>query len=428
VQQLVQNARQFGMNLPNPAGYEELNSTEGEFVRQKMNYYKSKNVQYILFFTKDKQDPVHNTMKLLEVEFSIPTQHISSQTIQKVQTGRGAQLVFGNILQKMNLKLGGINHDIVTAQAFQIRNNRRDNIVKDSWLKQTRMFIGIDMSHAGPQSLFERQAQIPSSEPTIVGMAYTVGHPVNIRGTYWCQKPRLTIIENLADKVSTAILNFHSQTNGFPTHLIVYRSGISEGEYAKVITQEESYFKEAFELVAKSNPSFRKPTLTIIVVQRNSNYRVVPQHIEERAPAVKQNCPSGTVVDREVMHPTQTEFLLTAQKAIQGTAHPCKCTVVFDDSAQRISLEELEYVTYALCFGHGIVTSPVSVPAPLYSAGDLAKRGRNNWKEHNFGNDSASVISGESGGRFRNAAGDPDFFINLSEILKPSINNTKFWA
>lgn len=56
-------------------------------------------MQYILFFTKDKQDPVHNTMKLLEVEFSIPTQHVSSQTIQKVQSGRGAQLVFGNILQ-----------------------------------------------------------------------------------------------------------------------------------------------------------------------------------------------------------------------------------------------------------------------------------------------------------------------------------------
>lgn len=39
MQQLVQNARQFGMNLPNPAAYEELDSTEGEFVRQKMKFY-----------------------------------------------------------------------------------------------------------------------------------------------------------------------------------------------------------------------------------------------------------------------------------------------------------------------------------------------------------------------------------------------------
>lgn len=63
------------------------------------------------------------------------------------------------------------------------------------------MFVGIDMSHAGPQSLYERQAKIESSEPTIVGMAYSVGSPVKLRGTYWCQKPHLTIIEHLADKV-----------------------------------------------------------------------------------------------------------------------------------------------------------------------------------------------------------------------------------
>lgn len=45
-----------------------------------------------------------------------------------------------------------------------------------------------------------------------------------------------------------------------------------------------------------------------------------------------------------------------------------------------MDLVELENVTNAMCYLHGIVTSPVSVPAPLYSAEDLAKRGRNNWK------------------------------------------------
>lgn len=43
-------------------------------------------------------------------------------------------------------------------------------------------------------------------------------------------------------------------------------------------------------------------------------------------------------------------------------------------------MDELKGVTNALCYGHEIVTSPVSIPAHLYAASDLAKRGRNNWK------------------------------------------------
>src|SRR4051794_3894383 len=37
-------------------------------------------------------------------------------------------------------------------------------------MSSTSMFIGFDMSHAAPQSLYERQKKIPRSEPTIVGV------------------------------------------------------------------------------------------------------------------------------------------------------------------------------------------------------------------------------------------------------------------
>lgn len=83
------------------------------------------------------------------------------------------------------------------------------------------------------------------------------------------------------------------------------------------MSTEERSFHEAFAEMSKSDSKFQKPILTIIVVQRTSNYRIVPQKIDERAPPARQNVASGTVVDRDVMHPTQTEFLLVAQKAIQ---------------------------------------------------------------------------------------------------------------
>ena len=45
-----------------------------------------------------------------------------------------------------------------------------------------------------------------------------------------------------------------------------------------------------------------------------------------------------------------------------------------------MSMDILEGVTNMLCYARRIVTSPVSVPAQLYAAANLAKRGRNNWK------------------------------------------------
>jgi hypothetical protein len=222
-------------------------------------------------------------------------------------------------------------------------------------------------------------------------------------------------------------MKYSNAARRFPQHLVVFRGGVSEGEYRIIVQKEESAFKEAFNslLQTEGHNGFKIPNLTIIVVQRNSNYRIVPFQVNERAKPVEQNCRPGTCLDKRVMHPTVTEFLLVGHKAIQGTARPIRCTVVTDTTPERVSLEELENVTYCLCYAHGIVTSPVSIPAPLYSASDLAKRGRNNWKVANFDDEER----GSDQGRFTIQPGqNPEhFFINMSEQLQPRIE-TKFWA
>lgn len=68
-------------------------------------------------------------------------------------------------------------------------------------------------------------------------MAYSIGHPVYIKGTYWYQKGRETIIQRLAERIETALqffVNTPENNRKWPLHLIVYRAGISEGENTKV--------------------------------------------------------------------------------------------------------------------------------------------------------------------------------------------------
>lgn len=40
----------------------------------------------------------------------------------------------------------------------------------NEWMAKSRMFMGIDVSHAAPQSLFDREKGVPCNEPTVVGV------------------------------------------------------------------------------------------------------------------------------------------------------------------------------------------------------------------------------------------------------------------
>ncbi|VDN33330.1 unnamed protein product [Gongylonema pulchrum] len=82
-----------------------------------------------------------------------------------------------------------------------------------------------------------------------------------------------------------------------------------------------------------------------------------------------------------------------------------------------MSMDELVGITNALCYAHGIVTSPISLPPHLYAAADLAKRGRNNFRtEH----------GGEARKRFVND-GSEDYFPRMSAELANKLPH-KFWA
>jgi len=54
--------------------------------------------------------------------------------------------------------------------------------------------------------------------------------------------------------------------------------------------------------------------------------------------------------------------------------------VIYDNVPGRMPLKVLENITNELSYAHAIVTSPVSVPAPLYAAAECSKRAHNNWK------------------------------------------------
>ncbi|VDK74291.1 unnamed protein product [Litomosoides sigmodontis] len=424
---LVSRSRDHGVQMPNPSRSEEYDRTDVNFLTERINFMRKNGVEYILFITRNRYDSVHGMMKLTEIKCGVVTQHVTSNTLLKAIGNRGSEMTLDNLIMKMNLKLGGITHALASSAAFLSKNHLTRNIMNKEWLRHSRMFFGLDMSHASPQSLYERQAHIPPSEPTVVALTYSCGEPFAMRGEYWMQEPRLHTAKFLKEHVEKAIRLFrdNSETKCLPEHVLVFRSGVSEGEYVKIINEEGKQFREAF--IAAADGHAERIRLTIIVMQRHSNYRIYPQHIRQGS-ASQQNVPPGTVMDADVVHPTQTEFIIVAHKSIMGTARPIRATVLVDDEP-RMSMDELEGVTNALCYAHGIVTSPISLPAHLYAAADLAKRGRNNFKTEQSvadDNNNSASSSNDERGRFTNH-GSENYFPTMSAELANKLKY-KFWA
>jgi hypothetical protein len=73
-------------------------------------------------------------------------------------------------------------------------------------------------------------------------MAYTIGREMlAMRGTYWCQQPRLTTITPdfmapYLENIKEAFIRYETESSDgtFPLHLIVFRGGASEGEFKRV--------------------------------------------------------------------------------------------------------------------------------------------------------------------------------------------------
>ncbi len=67
-----------------------------------------------------------------------------------------------------------------------------------------------------------------------------------------------------------------------------------------------------------------------------------------------------------------------SRSVVQGTAKWSKYCVLLDEN--RLTQDEVEAVSLALCHGHQIITKSVSLPAPVYGSHEMAERGKRLWR------------------------------------------------
>ncbi|PWY89283.1 Piwi-domain-containing protein [Aspergillus heteromorphus CBS 117.55] len=312
---------------------------------------------------------------------------------------------FANVGLKFNLKLGGINQILDPKELPLIGQNKT-------------MLVGIDVTHPSPGS--------SSAAPSVAGMVASVDSslgqwPAELR----IQTARQEMVNDL-DTMLKAHLNrwARAHKSAYPENIIVYRDGVSEGQYDLVVQQELTLLKEACkETYPAPDTAKGLPRISIVVVGKRHHTRFYPSKLED---ADRSGNPhNGTVVDRGVTEARNWEFYLQAHTALKGTARPAHYFTVWDEIFCREkakfphqnAADILEGLTYHVCFLFGRATKAVSICPPAYYADLVCTRARC-YLSHVFDQETptGSVVTGH----------EPSLG-NTDVKIHPNVRDTMFY-
>jgi hypothetical protein len=277
---------------------------------------------------------------------------------------------FCNVGLKFNLKLGGRNHALDPSKLGIIQEKRT-------------MVVGIDVTHPSPGS--------SSNAPSVAGIVASVDEflgqwPADLR----IQKAREEMVQQLDDMLESRLQIWQERNGVLPENILVFRDGVSEGQYNLVLEHELPALRRACEkLYPAADTKSDKPKMTIIIVGKRHNTRF---YATQKQQADRSwNPQNGTVVDRGVTEARNWDFFLQAHTAIQGTARPAHYYVVYDQifrehrakarfpsasASSSSAADALEDLVHSLCYTFGRATKAVSICTPAYYADLVCARAR----------------------------------------------------
>ncbi|KAA8537129.1 hypothetical protein F0562_029645 [Nyssa sinensis] len=235
-----------------------------------------------------KSDPLFNYLKwICETQLGIITQCCLSTTANK-----GSHPDFVNLALKINAKLGGSNVELI--EWLPPRFKGGDHI----------MFVGADVNHPGPGN---------RTCPSIAAVVATVNWPAaNRYAARICpQDNRKEKILNFGSMCLDLLRSYAELNKVKPQKIVVFRDGVSEGQFDMVLNEELLDLKKA---IYEKN---YRPTITLVVAQKRHQTRLFLKSQGDGGSS--SNVPPGTVVDTTIVHPFQGRIYQEVLMELQST-------------------------------------------------------------------------------------------------------------
>ena len=274
---------------------------------------------------------------------------VLSQVVQRAAVQKNDAQYHSNICMKVNAKLGG-------------STSRTDPPWKGAGptyfpANRPTMMIGVDVSHAAPgantASVAAMTMNCDADANRFVAVCETNGY-----------RTEMITPNNMQNMFSQLINHWKPNHGGPPAHIMYFRDGVAEGQFAQVMDIEIDEIRRFF---ASKN---LYPKFTVIVATKRHHIRLFPPSGGDK----NSNPLPGTLVEKEVTHPFMWDFYLNSHVAIQGTARPVHYYVLQDEMG--IPVNDLQKMIYYQCYSYARSTTPVSLHPAVYYAHLAADRAR----------------------------------------------------
>lgn len=134
---------------------------------------------------------------------------------------------FGNVALKFNIKLGGNNQAVEQSYLSFVKEDKT-------------MLVGLDVTHPSPGSLL--------TAPSVAGMVASIDkHLGQWPATLRIQKSRQEMVSDVGSMLKTHLKYWRTvgKHSLLPENIIVYRDGVSEGQYDDVLEKELPLLRQA---------------------------------------------------------------------------------------------------------------------------------------------------------------------------------------
>ncbi|KAG7155224.1 argonaute 2-like 4, partial [Homarus americanus] len=309
---------------------------EQDFTRLKQEY---SNLQLVLVILGRGGDLYAHIKRTGDTEVGILSQCVQATNVTAIKPQ-----TLGNILLKINAKMGGINNVLSRTGMPMI-------------LERPVMIMGADVNHPSAGD-----GESPSMAAVVASYdRFASKFSVEVRP----QPHRVEIIQDLKEMTKynyrNLLRSFFIYTKGHkPERIVMYRDGVSESQFQEVL----SYELKAMRTACTETEVDYTPGITFLVVQKRHHTRLF---CEDRDGVGKcKNVPPGTVVDSGITHPSERDFYLCSHQGIQGTSKPTHYHILWDDN--DMTMDDIQMLTYSLCHLYFRCTRSVSLPSPAYYA------------------------------------------------------------
>ena len=361
VEDLERDAESAGVSLKSGGAPMVANPSERDEIKHKLSQMKVHGVRIVIVLLVSDH---YSEVKLESDKLGVPTQCLRWKNIEKPPRG-----YHQNVMLKINTKMGGTNHTLIPRGRPSATPVFQDPPQSLSWLfDKPCMLVGIDVSHADPGVEKESLAAVVAS---MDGRAYQYATHIS------SQTCRGEMVEVLTDAMVKLLDLFRRRNGAMPSNIIIYRDGVSDGQFDQVLKFEMPMIKDALALLGYMDND--KVKIAIVICQKGHHTRVVYEESSGANPSYINPC-AGLLIDatggkNSIASGRHNEFYLNSHAAIQGTSKPCKYSLIFDEIGFKMA--ELELLTYWTCYLYCRCNKSVSMASPVYYAHWAARRARN---------------------------------------------------